>query len=106
LFVVYQKSESSERMKYQVILDLVEGKFLLGGLSVGSDTHSRKRPESSSPEKLKARNKDKFTASNEDVKAKNSLKIKKPVKGSDDNDDDNYEEEFEKLLDKDDESES
>jgi hypothetical protein len=38
LFVVYQKSESSDKMKYQVILDLIEGKILQGGLSVGSET--------------------------------------------------------------------
>jgi hypothetical protein len=30
-------------------------------LSVASDNPSRKRPESSSPEKLKARNKEKFS---------------------------------------------
>lgn len=38
LFAVYQKSESTERMKYQVILDLIEGKGLQGGLSVASET--------------------------------------------------------------------
>jgi hypothetical protein len=55
---------------------------------------------------LKARNKEKFTASNEDQKAK-AGKAGKAAKATDDNEaSDNYEEEFEKLLDKDDESES
>jgi len=50
-------------MKYQAIFDLIEGKIMLGQLSVGStEGGTRKRPESSSPEKLKARNKEKFTA--------------------------------------------
>ena len=60
LYVIYSKSESIEKMKYQTLFDLIEGKLLQGQLSVGSDGVSRKRPESSSPEKLKARNKEKF----------------------------------------------
>jgi hypothetical protein len=93
-------------MKYQVILDLIEGKVLQGGLSVGSETQSRKRPESSSPEKLKARNKEKFSAASNEDGSDKKKKIMKPMKASEDLDDDNYEEEFEKLLDKDDESDS
>lgn len=51
-------------MNYQILLDLVDGKVMQGQLSVGSNNNenSRKRPESSSPEKLKARNKEKYTA--------------------------------------------
>ena len=62
IWVVYQKSESLEKMNYQILLDLVQGKVVQGGLSVGStEGGNRKRPESSSPEKLKARNKEKYT---------------------------------------------
>ena len=66
IFVVYQRSESLEKMNYQVLFDLLDGKVMQGQLSVGSNDggatgNSRKRPESSSPEKLKARNKEKFS---------------------------------------------
>ena len=60
LFIVYSKSESLDKLKYQALFDLIDGKLTAGQLSVASDNQSRKRPESSSPEKLKARNKDKF----------------------------------------------
>lgn len=60
IYVIYQRSEGLEKMKYQMLFDLIEGKLIQGQLSVGSNDGSRKRPESSSPEKLKARNKDKF----------------------------------------------
>jgi hypothetical protein len=62
VYAVYQRSQSLEKMNYQVLLDLIEGKVVQGGLSVGSNEGgARKRPESSSPEKLKARNKEKFS---------------------------------------------
>lgn len=61
LSVIYSKSESAEKMAYSLIFDLIEGKIVPGHLSQSSDNQlARKRPESSSPEKLKARNKDKF----------------------------------------------
>lgn len=61
IYVIYQKSESSSKMKYGSLIDLIEGKLVQGQLSNSSDNQqTRKRPESSSPEKLKARNKDKF----------------------------------------------
>jgi hypothetical protein len=60
IYSVYLKSQSFEKLKYSVLLDIVEGKFVQGQLSVGSNDGSRKRPESSSPSKIKARNKDKF----------------------------------------------
>ena len=62
IYVVYQRSESLEKMNYQILLDLIDGKVMQGQLSVGSNEGGRKRPESSSPEKLKARNKEKYTA--------------------------------------------
>lgn len=49
-------------MKYSVLFDIIDGKLGVGQLSMASNDPSRKRPESSSPEKLKARNKEKFTA--------------------------------------------
>jgi hypothetical protein len=62
LYVIYQRSESLEKMKYQVFFDLIDGKVIQGQLSVGSEGgQTRKRPESSSPEKIKARNKEKYT---------------------------------------------
>jgi len=60
LHVVYQKSESISKMNYQVLFDLIEGKLTQGHLSAASDSQSRKRPESSSPDKIKARNQQKF----------------------------------------------
>lgn len=56
----------------------------------------RKRPESSSPEKLKARNKEKFTQGSQPTEGE---------KHKEEEEEDNYEDEFEKLLDKDDEEE-
>jgi hypothetical protein len=54
-------------MKYQVIFDLADGRISQGNLSQSSETGlvtsgamSRKRPESSSPSKIKARNQDKY----------------------------------------------
>jgi len=61
LYIVYQKSESLEKMRYGVLFDLLDGK--LPALNATSSEGGRKRPESSSPEKLKARNKEKFTGS-------------------------------------------
>lgn len=59
LYVVYQKSESIEKMRYSVLFELIDhGK--VPGLNAQSSEGARKRPESSSPEKLKARNKEKF----------------------------------------------
>lgn len=90
LYVVYQKSEGIEKMRYQVFFDLIEGKLVQGQLSVGSNEGGRKRPESSSPEKLKARNKEKYTAVSEPAKEQAE--------------EDYEDEEFDQLLDKDDES--
>jgi hypothetical protein len=62
LYVVYQKSESIEKMRYSVLFELIDhGK--VPGLNAQSSEGARKRPESSSPEKLKARNKEKFSGS-------------------------------------------
>ncbi len=58
LYVLYQKSESLDKLRYPVLFDLLDGK--LPGLNATSSEGGRKRPESSSPEKLKARNKEKF----------------------------------------------
>jgi hypothetical protein len=57
--VIYQKSESIDRLRYSVIFELIDGK--MPGLNATSSEGGRKRPESSSPEKLKARNKEKFS---------------------------------------------
>ena len=53
LFLVYAKGENLEQLRYGALFDLIESR--LSG-SLGASTESRKRPESSSPEKLKARN--------------------------------------------------
>jgi hypothetical protein len=90
LYVLYQKSESLEKLRYPVLFDLLDGK--LPGLNATSSEGGRKRPESSSPEKLKARNKEKF--SEVEAAAKGAANERK---------EDEYEEEFEQLLDKDDE---
>lgn len=58
LYVLYQKSESLDKLRYGVLFELLDGK--LPGLNATSSEGGRKRPESSSPEKLKARNKEKF----------------------------------------------
>ncbi len=116
LYVIYQKSESLEKMRYSVLFELIDGK--LPGLNATSSEGGRKRPESSSPEKLKARNKEKFNGSQGDTipalpaptatapnnKKVTSLKSSAKHGGKDDGED-NYEEEFEKLLDQDDEEE-
>ena len=62
IYVLYQKSESLDKLKYQYFLDLIEGSYnpLGQGISSSNEGGARKRPESSSPEKLKARNKTKF----------------------------------------------
>lgn len=105
IWAVYQRSESLEKMNYQVLLDLVDGKVVQGGLSVGSaEGGARKRPESSSPEKLKARNKEKYNGA-QSQNTQQSNKGGKGTKGAkgksngDEDDDDNYDEEFEGLLD-------
>lgn len=62
LFILYSKSENLDKLRYPLLIDLVEGK-LQPQLGAGSNSETglgRKRPESSSPEKLKARNKEKF----------------------------------------------
>ena len=108
-YVIYQKSESIDKMQYLVLFDLIEGK--LPGLNATSSEGGRKRPESSSPEKLKARNKEKFsgsqgTANDADAAkqaSKASAKGGKTVPKQERDGDDNYEDEFEQLLDKDDE---
>ena len=64
LYVLYQKSESLEKIRYSVLFELIDGK--LPGLNATSSEGGRKRPESSSPEKLKARNKEKFNGSQGD----------------------------------------
>ena len=75
LYAVYAKSPSADRLRYMALFEMVPEKSLMG-----PSTDSRRRPESSSPEKLKARNKEKV--------------------------EENYEEEeFEKMLDKGDEEE-
>jgi hypothetical protein len=96
--VIYQKSESIEKMRYSVLFEMLDGK--LPGLNATSSEGGRKRPESSSPEKLKARNKEKFSANldSETVKQSKASKGGKAVQGED-----NYEDEFEQLLDQDDE---
>lgn len=91
-------------MRYSVLFDLIDGK--LPGLNATSSEGGRKRPESSSPEKLKARNKEKFSGMQNDIEAaKEAAKANNKQSGKNNNakDDDNYEDEFEKLLDKDDE---
>ena len=55
LFVVYKKSLSGNKLNYLALFEMLEDEALAASASEG-----RKRPESSSPEKLKARNKEKF----------------------------------------------
>lgn len=103
LFVVYQRSESLDKMKYNVLFDLLEGKLVQGQLSVGSqEGGSRKRPESSSPEKLKARNKEKYNSNEQPAKV-----AEKEAEDEEDQEyDENYEEEeFDQFIGKDEEDE-
>jgi hypothetical protein len=86
-----------EKLRYMVLFDLIDGK--IPGLNPTSSEGARKRPESSSPEKLKARNKEKFSGANVAEAAKQTAKAKIISPAAEDN----YEEEFEQLLDKDDE---
>jgi hypothetical protein len=55
VYVIYLKSENSSHLRYTALFEMLEDKALEASASEG-----RKRPESSSPEKLKARNKGKF----------------------------------------------
>ena len=63
-YTLYQKTQSVDQMSYNILIDMIEGNFtdpILSHAPGSTDgAPSRKRPESSSPEKLKARNKDKF----------------------------------------------
>jgi len=55
IFTAYKKSETAGKLKYLALFEMLEDEALAASASEG-----RKRPESSSPEKLKARNKDKL----------------------------------------------
>lgn len=55
LFTSYKKSQNHLTLLYAALFDMLEDEALAASASEG-----RKRPESSSPEKLKARNKEKF----------------------------------------------
>jgi len=55
IFTAYKKSETASKLKYLALFEMLEDEALAASASEG-----RKRPESSSPEKLKARNKDKL----------------------------------------------
>jgi hypothetical protein len=99
-------------MRYSVLFELIDhGK--VPGLNAQSSEGARKRPESSSPEKLKARNKEKFSGSSGTAGAdaeqpSDSVKVTKPAtakagaKKEAAGGDDDYEQEFDQLLDKDD----
>ena len=101
-------------MKYECLFDYlftdINNHLGVHGAS-SDDNKSRRRPESSSPEKLKERNKQKYNAVRDDAKnnAANQKGVKEvsPDKEHDkrktNDDEENYDdEEFEKLLDKDD----
>ena len=91
VFLLFQKSEGLARLRYQPLFDMLEEKLLQSQFSAGSEgVQARKRPESSSPQKLKARNKGK--RENTDARAEAE--------------EDDYAEEFEQLLDKDDENDN
>ena len=95
IYLVYTKSGSvsSEQLKYWVLFDFLADKGQVNAGLLGTSTESRKRPESSSPEKLKARNKEKF----KDIQAQD----KKKYSDHDEEEEEQYEkEEFEKMLDK------
>ena len=67
-------------MRYSVLFELIDnGK--IPGLNAQSSEGARKRPESSSPEKLKARNKEKFSGSSgtAGADADHSENVKKAV---------------------------
>jgi hypothetical protein len=55
IFISYKASESAQKLKYAAVFEMLETDALVASASEG-----RKRPESSSPEKLKARNKEKL----------------------------------------------
>ena len=61
VYAVYLRSDGVQRLKYSIVLDMIDGKYVPGmGVNSSGDGVVRKRPESSSPEKLKARNKEKY----------------------------------------------
>lgn len=82
VYSVYIKSESSQRLRHGALFEMLDDEALAASASEG-----RKRPESSSPEKLKARNKDKF----EQVKQAQLLQKDDEV-GDEDGDD--YDDDF------------
>jgi hypothetical protein len=55
LFTCYKKSQNHLNLVFQALFEMLEDEAFAASASEG-----RKRPESSSPEKLKARNKEKF----------------------------------------------
>lgn len=55
LFTCYKKSQNHQTLIHNALFEMLEDEALAASASEG-----RKRPESSSPEKLKARNKEKF----------------------------------------------
>lgn len=105
LYLIFSRSDSISKMKYPILFDLIDGKLVQTHLSQSSEGMPgghRKRPESSSPSKIKARNQDKYSHGVQ------SMSIGQNEKGNVEEDEgeeeEQYEdEEFEKLLDKDDE---
>ena len=61
LYYVLVRSESSEKMQYKVLVDLLD--VLINSKARVASAQRKNRPESSSPEKLKMRNPQKVTGS-------------------------------------------
>jgi hypothetical protein len=88
--------EDLQAVRYQVLLDAVDGQ---AGKGTGGE--GRKRPESSSPAQLKARNKEKYSLEGSGGNAKGGKEEQSP-EGAAEEEEDYKEEQFEQMLDKDD----
>ena len=92
--------EDLQAVRYQVLLDAVDGQAGKGA----NAGEGRKRPESSSPAQLKARNKEKYSLEGSgNAKGSGEKEERSPEGAADEEEEEDYkEEQFEQMLDKDD----
>jgi hypothetical protein len=91
--------EDLQAVRYQVLLDAVDGQAGKGA----NAGEGRKRPESSSPAQLKARNKEKYSLEGSgNAKGSGEKEERSPEGAADEEEEDYKEEQFEQMLDKDD----
>ena len=99
VFYVYSRGgEDTGAVKYQVLFDIIDG------VRDAKSVESRKRPESSSPAQLKARNKEKYSLEVATAKNSGQKDNASPEATANNEEEEEYkEEQFEQMLDKDDE---